>query len=62
MARARIGKPFALAIIAFGVVLLLMYGGLTLAGGRPSLGMFVVGLSDLTVGIILLRRAKAAGA
>ncbi len=50
-------RPLAVFIIAFGVVLLLMYAVLAFGGGRPSGGMLVVGLVDVTVGVVLLRRA-----
>lgn len=50
-------KPLAIVIIVFGVVLLLMYAVLMFGGGRPSAGMLVVGLVDLFVGSVLLRRA-----
>ena len=51
-------KPLAIFIIAFGVVLLLMYAVLAFGGGRPSGGMLVVGLVDVGVGVVLLRRAS----
>jgi hypothetical protein len=48
---------FILMVLA-GVVLLLMYAILRLNGGRPSGGMLVVGMVDLVVGLVLLRRLK----
>lgn len=51
-------KPLAIFIVAFGVVLLLMYAVLAFGGGRPSVGMLVVGLVDVVVGVVLLRRAR----
>jgi hypothetical protein len=50
-------KPLAIIILVIGVVLVLMYAVLAFGGGRPSAGMLVVGLSDLVVGTVLLRRA-----
>ncbi len=50
-------KPLAIIILVIGVVLLLMYAVLALSGGRPSGGMLVVGLVDVGVGVVLLRRA-----
>jgi hypothetical protein len=53
-------KPLAIIILAVGVVLLLMYAVLFFGGGRPSGGMLVVGLVDVGVGVVLLRRAMRA--
>jgi hypothetical protein len=47
----------AIFILIIGVVLLLMYAVLAFGGGRPSIGMLVVGIVDLAVGLVLLRRA-----
>ena len=58
MGRTGARKPLAIFIIAFGVVLLLMYAVLVFGGGRPSGGMLVVGLVDVGVGVVLLRRAS----
>lgn len=51
-------KILAIVVLAFGVVLLLMYAVLAFGGGRPSGGMLVVGLVDVSVGVVLLRRAR----
>ena len=51
-------KPLAIFILAIGVVLLLMYAVLFFGGGRPSSGMLIVGLVDVGVGVVLLRRAS----
>lgn len=51
-------KTLAIFILAIGVVLLLMYAVLAFGGGRPSGGMLVVGLVDVGVGVVLLRRAS----
>lgn len=51
-------KPIAIIILVIGVVLLLMYAVLAFGGGRPSPGMLVVGLVDVGVGVVLLRRAS----
>ena len=50
-------KPLAIIILVIGVILLLMYAVLAFGGGRPSPGMLVVGLVDLFVGSVLLRRS-----
>ena len=51
-------KPLAIFILVIGVVLLLMYAVLFFGGGRPSVGMLIVGLVDVGVGVVLLRRAS----
>ncbi len=61
MGRTGTRKPLAIFILVIGVVLLLMYAVLAFGGGRPSVGMLVVGIVDLTVGLVLLRRAAAQG-
>ena len=59
MAYKGMQKLFAGLLIVVGIVLLCMYTLLLINGGRPYGGMFVVGMVDLVVGFVLLRRAKA---
>ena len=58
MAKIGARKTLAVFVLAFGVVLLLLYAVLLFGGGRPSGGMLVVGLVDLFVGAVLLKRAS----
>jgi hypothetical protein len=62
MAKNKINKPLAVLMVVIGVVLLGMYVVMMMSGGKPSIGMLVVGLVDLFVGIVLLGRAKSPGA
>lgn len=61
MTKSGTQKIFAGLLIAVGIVLLVMYLVLRGNNGDPSRGMLVVGLVDLVVGAVLLRRARSAG-
>jgi hypothetical protein len=54
-------KPLAIIILVIGAILLLMYAVLAFGGGRPSIGMLIVGVVDVVVGAVLLRRAAQGG-
>jgi len=58
MTNKKMQKGFAVFLIVVGLVLLCLYGLLMMNGARPSGGMFVIGVVDLVVGSVLLRRAK----
>ncbi|HEX8472930.1 MAG TPA: hypothetical protein VF666_02770 [Pyrinomonadaceae bacterium] len=58
MANIGARKIFFILMVAAGIVLLGMYAILKVNGGRPSSGMLVVGVVDLVVGLVLLRRLK----
>ena len=59
MADKKMQKIFAVFLIVAGIVLLCLYGLLTMNRARPSGGMFIIGVVDLVVGAVLLRRARA---
>ena len=59
MRNKKMQKIFAGLLIGVGIVLLCLYGLLMMNGGRPSAGMFIIGVVDLVVGAVLLRRARA---
>jgi xanthosine utilization system XapX-like protein len=61
MTKTGMQKLFAGLLIVAGIVLLVMYAMLRVNKAGPSNGMFVIGLVDLFVGVVLLRRAMAAG-
>jgi hypothetical protein len=61
MTKTGMQKLFAGLLVVAGIVLLVMYAMLRVNKAGPSNGMLVVGLVDLFVGVVLLRRAMAAG-
>ena len=62
MSKAGSRKFIAIFMVIIGIILLGMYAVLFFFGGRPSAGILTVGLVDLGVGVVLLRRATQAGA
>lgn len=61
MTKTGMQKLFAGLMVVAGIVLLVMYAMLWVNKATPSIGMLVVGLVDLVVGVVLMRRALAAG-
>jgi len=59
MTKSSTQKFFAGLLIVVGVVLLAMFAVIRASRGNPSNGMLVVGLVDLIVGIVLLKRANS---
>ena len=59
MAQKQTRKLLPMLLIGAGVILLGMYVLLLVNGGKPSIGMLIVGIVDLLVGMILSGRAKA---
>lgn len=62
MAQSKNRAVIGAVVLVLGIILLGMYAVLTFAGGRPSIGMLVVGLSNTVVGTVLIRRTLAARA
>jgi hypothetical protein len=60
MAKKETQKIMSGLMIVVGVILIGMYAVLAMNRARPSSGMLVVGIVDLLVGAVLLRRARAA--
>jgi uncharacterized membrane protein HdeD (DUF308 family) len=61
MTKSGTQKIFAGLLIAVGIVLLVMYLVLRTNKGSASSGMFIVGIVDVVVGALLLRRATSQG-
>jgi hypothetical protein len=59
MGNKKVQRIFAGLLIVVGIVLLCLYALLMMNGGGPSGGMFIIGVVDLVVGSVLLRRVRA---